>query len=353
MTPNIILQSVFLFFIIGVFPSHAQKSTVSGSITGIGKTPIQFRYVKDGKRQVDTVFAVNDHFKYTPKDSDDSTLVILFKTSGYFPLWLEPGDVIVSGSFDHPFKLRMKGGKENSLTDQYNTEIDWKYDDLANGKPDSVKAKLEKEKEVKTLAFIQSHPSSRMAAKLLYWSSMYNEADLPTHESLWQAITPGVRGSKQGIALSERLNAVRNQPAPGKLAPDFTIPDVAGNPVSLEDFKGKYVLIDFWGHWCGPCVRAFPALKALHDRLSNKMAIVGIAAESKNDRDKWLNMIKENNLNWVQLSELEADNGKVNQTYNIIAFPTYFLVDKAGKVINKSNALKDIELAIESIPELK
>lgn len=353
MTPNIILQSVFLFFTVGVFTSYAQKSTVSGSITGIGKTPVQFRYVKDGKRQVDTVFAVNDHFKYTPKGSDDSTLTILFKSSGYFPLWLEPGDVTVSGSVDQPFRLRMKGGKENSLTDQYNTEIDWKYDDLANGKPDSVRAKLQKEKEVKTLAFIQSHPSSRMAAKLLYWSSMYNEADLAIHESLWQSITPGVRGSKQGIALSQRLNAVRNQPAPGKSAPDFTIADTAGNAVSLKDFKGKYVLLDFWGHWCGPCVRAFPALKALNDRLANKMAIVGIAAESKNDRDKWLNMIRENNLNWVQLSELEADNGKVNQIYNIIEFPTYFLVDRTGKVIHKSNALADIETAIEAIPDLK
>ena len=353
MTSNIILQSAFLFFITVVFTSHAQKPTVSGSITGIGKTPIQFRYVKDGKRQVDTVFAVNDHFKYTPKDSDDSTLTILFKPSGYFPLWIEPGEVTVSGTFDQPFRLRMKGGKENTLMDQYNTEIDWKYDDLANDKPDSVKAGLEKEKEAKTLAFIQSHPSSRMAAKLLYWSSMYNDGDLSTHESLWQAITPGVRASKQGIALLERLNAVRNQPAPGKLAPDFTIPDAAGNPVSLKDFRGKYVLLDFWAHWCGPCVRAFPALKALDDHLANKMAIVGIAAESRNDQDKWLDMIKQNNLNWVQLSELEADNGKVNQTYNIIAFPTYFLVDKAGKVIHKSNAIKDIESAIETIPDLK
>ncbi|GGH31919.1 thiol:disulfide interchange protein [Dyadobacter endophyticus] len=353
MNPNIILQSVFLFLTIGVFTSYAQKPTIAGSITGIGKSPIQFRYVKDGKRQVDTVLAVNDHFKYTPKGSDDSTLTMLFATSGYLRLWVEPGEVTVSGSFDHPFRLRLKGGKENALVDQYNAAIDWKYDELANGKPDSVKSKLEKEKEVKTRAFIQSHPSSRMAAELLYWQSMYNDAELATHETLWQAFTPAVRASKQGIKLSQRLNAVRNQPVPGKSAPDFTIPDVSGNPVSLADFKGKYVLLDFWGHWCGPCVRAFPALKALYDRFANKMTIVGIAAESKNDRDKWVNMIKENNLNWVQLSELEADNGKVNQTYNIVAFPTYFLVDKAGKVVSKSNAIKDIESAINSIEDLK
>jgi thiol-disulfide isomerase/thioredoxin len=353
MKPNIILQSVFLLLTMGVFISYAQKPTVSGSIVGIGKTPIQFRYVKDGERRIDTVFAVNDHFKYSPKGSDDSTVTILFNPSGYFPLWLEPGEVTVSGAVDRPFRLRMKGGKENSLSDQYNTEIGWKYDDLANDKPDSVKVQLEKEKEAKTWAFIQSHPSSRMAAKLLYWSSMTHEDDLAIHESLWQAMTPGVRGSKPGIALSERLNAVRNQPAPGKPAPDFAIPDTAGNPVSLKDFQGKYVLLDFWGHWCGPCVRAFPALKALNDRLANKLVIVGIAAEFKSDRDKWLHMIKEKNLNWVQLSELEADNGKVNQTYNIVAFPTYFLVDKTGKVIHKSNAIKDIESAIASIPELK
>jgi len=343
----------FSLFVLTSGFSQAQESAIDGTITGIAKTPIQFWYSKGGERIVDTVYAKNDHFTYKPEGSDDSTLTIYIKGSRLFNLWIEPGTVIISGSIEQPARLLMSGGPENSLQHQYNTSIDWLYNDLLEGKADSLKTELLKVKSTKTIEFIRSHLNNRVTANLLYWQSIYNEAEVSTYDQIWKTFKPEIQRSKQGARLSQRLETILNQPTPGKPAPSFAISDSSGNLVSLKDFSGKYVLLDFWGHWCGPCIKAFPMLKALNDRLLGKMQILGIAAEHGEDREKWLNMIRLNNLNWIQLSELQSDKGKVNTDYNIVAYPTYYLVDKEGMVHTKTNSIKDIELAIEAIPDLK
>jgi thiol-disulfide isomerase/thioredoxin len=330
----------------------AQQSSIEGIINGIGNNPIQFWYGKEGKRQVDTVYAVKDHFKYFPKFTDDSTLKIYIKSPFLSTIWLEPGKITVSGSFENPARLRITGGPENDLQHSYNSQIDWPYQDLLAGKPDSVKLRLNEEKNNKTLIFLEQHPSHRLAADLLYWQSQFNENKIEDYERLRKQFEPKVLGSKQGIKLSERLKTIQKQPMPGKQAPSFVILDSSGKPVSLTDFNGKYVLLDFWGHWCAPCIRALPSIKALHENYLGKLQIIGIAAEHPDDREKWLKIIKDSNLNWLQLSEFQFDKGKVVNDYSISAFPTYFLLDKSGIIISKATSIAEIQKAVASISDL-
>lgn len=337
---------------LGLIPCDAQQFIIEGVIDGIGSEPIQFWYINGGKRQVDTINAVNDHFRYQPKSTDDSTLRIYIKSPFLSTVWLEPGKISISGSFENPSRLRITGGAENDLLNSYNSEIEWPYEDLLTGKPDSIKRQLDQEKNNKVLRFIEQHPSNRMAADLLYRQSLVNENRIEDYDRLQKQFDPYVLGSKQGIKLSERLATIRKQPMPGKKAPSFTILDNHRKPVSLRDFKGKYVLLDFWGHWCAPCIRALPSLKALHENYLGKLQIIGIAAEHPDDREKWLDIIKKSKLNWVQLSEFQFDQGAVVNNYFITAFPTYFLIDKSGVIVNKANSFTEIQKAIASIPDL-
>lgn len=117
----------------------------------------------------------------------------------------------------------------------------------------------------------------------------------------------------------------------GKTAYDFVLPDVNGKMVSMEQFKGKVVLIDVWATWCGPCKAQMPFLKEVeHDYKGNdNVVFVGISLDAQKDKQKWLDMIKAKELEGVQLLD---DVGKsFGRKYKAVSIPRFFLIDKAGK----------------------
>lgn len=116
----------------------------------------------------------------------------------------------------------------------------------------------------------------------------------------------------------------------GKSAYNFELPDGNGKMVSMKDFKGKVVLIDVWATWCGPCKAQMPFLKEVEEHYHNNkdLVFVGISMDAEKDKTKWLNMIKEKELEGVQLLD---DRGKFfAKKYNITAIPRFCLIDKDG-----------------------
>lgn len=124
----------------------------------------------------------------------------------------------------------------------------------------------------------------------------------------------------------------------GPPAPDFTLTDVNGNSVSLSSFKGKTVLLDFWGTWCGPCVQFIPKLKAIYDEYGgNDFEIVSVANETGSA--KWEKMIADKGMNWTNLID---DNEKVVTLYKIQSYPTLMIVDKNGKIVSEKTYESEI-----------
>jgi thiol-disulfide isomerase/thioredoxin len=116
----------------------------------------------------------------------------------------------------------------------------------------------------------------------------------------------------------------------GKSAYDFALPDVNGKMVSMKDFAGKVVLIDVWATWCGPCKAQMPFLKEVeeHYKGNDNIVFVGISLDAEKDKQKWLNMIKEKELEGVQLLD---DIGKsFGRKYKAVSIPRFFLIDKKG-----------------------
>ena len=125
----------------------------------------------------------------------------------------------------------------------------------------------------------------------------------------------------------------------GKPYLDFTQNDADGNPVTaskvMADSKNKYVLIDFWASWCGPCMSELPYLKDAYNRFSSKgFEILGVSLDQ--DRDSWLNAVKDNDMNWIHVSDLKYWSNEVAQLYNIHSIPANFLVDcQTGIIVEK------------------
>lgn len=123
--------------------------------------------------------------------------------------------------------------------------------------------------------------------------------------------------------------------AVGELAPDFTLNDPDGKPVTLSSLRGNYVLIDFWASWCGPCRQENPNVVRMYEKFKNKgFSIYGVSLDK--DMNPWKAAIKKDNLTWVHGSDLKYWNSAVAQTYGVSAIPATFLLDKEGKIIAKN-----------------
>jgi peroxiredoxin len=136
--------------------------------------------------------------------------------------------------------------------------------------------------------------------------------------------------------LDQQKQAVEAASWIGKEAPDFSIPDVNGKPVSLSSFRGKYVLVDFWASWCGPCRSENPNVVRVYNQFKNKnFTILGVSFDRDGEKDQWLKAIKDDNLTWTQVSDLKYWQSQVATVYHLDGIPFNVLVDPQGKVIGE------------------
>ena len=119
---------------------------------------------------------------------------------------------------------------------------------------------------------------------------------------------------------------------PSAKAQDFTQPDVNGNPVSLSQFKGKYVLVDFWASWCGPCRKDNPNVVKAYNAFKDKnFTILGVSLDQ--NKDAWQKAIQQDGLTWTQVSDLKFWDNAAAALYGVQAIPYNVLVDPAGNII--------------------
>jgi Peroxiredoxin len=161
------------------------------------------------------------------------------------------------------------------------------------------------------------------------------EKSLNETKDFFNQLTEYVKNSAEGKALYKEIEKIEKVNIGG--TPDnFSLPTPDGNEISLESFRGNYLIIDFWASWCAPCLAEAPNLKKIYDKWGGKgLEILGISLDKEKDREKWINAISKNNLNWPQVSSLNGWDCPIAKRFNITAIPRMYILDKEGKIINQ------------------
>ncbi len=134
----------------------------------------------------------------------------------------------------------------------------------------------------------------------------------------------------------------------GNIAPDFTQPDTLNRNVSLSDFRGKYVFVDFWASWCVPCRKEHPDLIRAFDRFSEKgFTILSVSLDEK--KDKWIEAIYKDKLKWTQVSDLRAWDNRASRKYGVSSVPYNLLIDPEGKVVATEISGEELNQKLEEI----
>jgi len=197
------------------------------------------------------------------------------------------------------------------------------------------------------LDFFDKYPQSFVTAYFLSINVIeMNQGSLTANllKTYYDRLAKPVKNSWYGEKIIEEL-AKRKVAIPGTEAFNFTKSDLNGRPLSLSSFRGKYVLLDFWGSWCVPCRKGNPHLKELYFRYKEKgFDIIGIAADN-NTENAWRKAVEKDGLPWhhILIDDLET-------VYNITSYPTKILMDKQGIIIGRFGAEeKELDEQLSSI----
>ena len=188
-------------------------------------------------------------------------------------------------------------------------------------------------------SLITKYPASPAAAFYLY---RYFTYQLPLDEL--KATRAKISSELAGCPYVKDLDGIIKQLENvqiGKVAPEFSLPDTAGVSVSLSDFRGKYVLLDFWASWCPPCRRENPnVVKAFNEYKDKNFTIVGISLDK--DKSKWMKAIADDNLAWTHLSDLKYWDSEIPALYGVRGIPANVLLDPDGVIVAKNITGEDL-----------
>ena len=344
------IKSLILTFALGAGAASlavAQDSfTLRGEIGGMEGKKIYLMYsAGEGKNVTDSAVVQDGNFVF--KGTVDKVAnAFMAKTTdlrraneeGFASLWLEPAEMAFACPTGDLKAFTLTG----SRTQDEQAELDRLKAPAAKALQPLMEAYYAAQDEAARLdnEFAASHPDSYLSAQMLVFASA--TMDYPAARAAYDALTPRVKASpmaKEALAEIEKLRAG----SPGSPAHVFTATDINGKPFSLADLRGKYVLLDFWASWCGPCRASNPHLKAVFAKYKDKGFDVVCVADDDSNLDAWHKAVEKDGiqefhhvlrgLKWVDGAPEHSTD--ISEHYGIHFLPTKILIDKEGMIIGR------------------
>ncbi|WP_160366877.1 TlpA family protein disulfide reductase [Sphingobacteruim zhuxiongii] len=361
------MRKLLSFFLL-LFSCTLLYSQINVDLKGLsGQKVVIWKYALSNPNDIkkDTLLVDNDQFSYPISDTPTAYAIIpsaaVYNRAGggfyvaqskFIELFSLPNETISIKGELHPFytEYAIDG---NELSSQF-AKLRLEYLDAsiaavkADLSIDSLQVAKAAKEEINSVFkqrnayftkimevkehYVQNNLDKELSAYLLL------RYPLESFASIHQKLDPKIRSGIFKHSLADKyasyeklqsVNQAEKNIVKGNIAPSFELTDIAGKAFHISKFKGKYIILDFWGSWCGPCIQEIPQLKSFYDKYKNEIVLVGIACNERDDA--WKRIVNKENMNWHQL--LNSTNQDVSVLYGIKAFPTKVVIDKDYKIL--------------------
>ena len=323
--------------------------TIKGTIDGI-KSGKLLLIAQTGEQKMDTLGTANFQFSdFVLRGILKEPMVAQVVVDGYqggFLLMAEPG-ATYQAKLTNDQTAYIKGG---ALQDDYQNHM--RYSDSLRaqimGLRERYKTLRESNKfrsasrtndtlktqealwKTSTEEFLGRH-DDLISAYTFLMNAMMRQAGAEQSQALYDQMGPGAKETVSARILKERIARLQ-QTASGAIAPDFTLNDLEGNPITMSKVKGKIKIVDFWASWCGPCRLNNPSLKKLYADFHDKgLEIIGVSLDS--NKARWADGVAKQGLPWIQVSSLKGWKCETARLYNVTGIPALFVLDENNHII--------------------
>ncbi|HSC39680.1 MAG TPA: TlpA disulfide reductase family protein [Chitinophagaceae bacterium] len=360
-------------------PKSSDAFTITGQVTNLKEGMVYLRYTnKEGKYVNDSAALQNGAFHFSGAVAEPTMAGFSGKTTSrnmddpnYTGFFLAPGKINIVVA-DQAFKeakitgavvqqeyasLRAEQSKVirrwkvvMDTLHEVNKRSNFEYQELK----DWVLTPYDEEMNDIQAEFVKKHPASYVTAYLLRFSRTCPTDSL---KKVYAAFPAAVKQSSYGKAIAEALEN-RKKGVPGAVAAGFSTTDINGQPLSLADFKGKYVLVDFWASWCVPCRKGNPHLKELYAQYKDKgFEVIGVSDDDSKP-DAWRTAVAKDALPWKHVlrgmkvtrdgDKMNIDRSKdISAGYNVSSLPTQILIGPDGTIIGRYGEGADEHAALD------
>ncbi|HEY0677018.1 MAG TPA: TlpA disulfide reductase family protein [Chitinophagaceae bacterium] len=357
--------------------------SLKGDITRV-KEPakkVMISYVADGKRMTDSVsiengvFSIKGMFNEPTRvnlrlvvDSAEAAAVGINRRPtmqrDFLTVFVEKGNITIT-TVDSFSNSVVKGSKThdeyvkvNAMTKPWTdkiSELSKQYAEFSRAKDEAGMKALdakysELDKEIKKVykEYVQKNSNSPYAIFALSSYAGY-DINVTDVEPLFNGLPAAVKESPSGVTLRKKLD-IAKKTSIGMYAMDFTQNDTADMPVKLSSLRGKYLLVDFWASWCGPCRKENPNVVAAFQKYKDKgFHILGVSLDRPGQKDRWMKAIYDDNLTWTHVSDLKFWENEVAKQYGVQGIPYNLLLDPEGKIVAKNLRGEELQTKLAEI----
>lgn len=313
---------------------------------------VEEEYINGPSKIIDSAKVVDNRYEFKGPRVDVPKMYFIKSAdpnclSPITPVFIENGVIRVRANADFFLNREVSGTVNNDLFSLYNAAREYGVDSIRRVfvidrmiHPDKDRETQAKEFDARTdflnsrnlslqKNMVETYKDQVFAPFMIYWEMKAN-LSLDELKAWRQKIDPKLNNHPYTKQLDEYIRLAAF--GVGSVMPNFTLKTPDGKDISLNDFKGKYVLVDFWASWCGPCLREMPNVVKLYKECKGKnFEIFGVSLDNK--KDAWVKAIKANGMKWPQGSDLKGWGSEPARLCNVSAIPFTVLIDPEGEVI--------------------